>query len=223
MRSFHDKNNIINILNNLGIELFQKKELGAWTNLSKVVKAMYGHFRAPPLVGPESLVSRLENLVGWFWEAWEGILLPQNLTGFHGSNVSQWREIELKEQSRDYCNAWSDSGFADMVKTTEPFTRELGAALLGCTPPEGSQGGSRPCDGCGRREGVFSLPDTLWNSLHMPMLTVALRSLLCPLGKLEAKAWSVICTSLVNGWIHEAPSIPWPRWAFLTLDFVDPR
>lgn len=52
--------------------------------------------------------------------------------------------IELNELSKGYYDAWSDSDFVDMVNTIEPFAQGFGAALLGGTPPEGSQGGSTP-------------------------------------------------------------------------------
>jgi hypothetical protein len=52
--------------------------------------------------------------------------------------------IELKELSKGYYDAWSDSNFAGMVKATKPFAWELGAALLSNAPPGESQGGPMP-------------------------------------------------------------------------------
>jgi hypothetical protein len=51
--------------------------------------------------------------------------------------------IKLKELSKGYCDAWSDSDFTGMVKTAGPFAWELGATLLGIAPP-GGQGGPTP-------------------------------------------------------------------------------
>jgi hypothetical protein len=79
-----------------GIEQFHKKELGASTNLSKVVNAMYGHFGAPPSVGPESPVSHLENLVGRFWELEKESFCHRIWQAFtvvisHNEGGSSWR------------------------------------------------------------------------------------------------------------------------------------
>jgi hypothetical protein len=50
-------------------------------------------------------------------------------------------EIKLKELSKGYCDAWSDSDFASMVKTAKPIAWELGAALHDTSQSRGSQGG----------------------------------------------------------------------------------
>lgn len=57
--------------------------------------------------------------------------------------------IELEDLSEGYCDAWSDSNLADMVKVAKPFARKLGAALLGNTPPEAVKVDPHLCDDYG--------------------------------------------------------------------------
>jgi hypothetical protein len=46
--------------------------------------------------------------------------------------------VELEDLSEGYCDAWSDSDFAGMVKAMEHFAQKLGVALLDNTPPRES-------------------------------------------------------------------------------------
>jgi hypothetical protein len=64
--------------------------------------------------------------------------------------------IKLKELSKGYCDAWSDSDFTGMVKTAGPFAWELGATLLGIAPPGGPMWSHAFVTATGEERGPFS-------------------------------------------------------------------
>lgn len=101
-----------------------------------------GRFGAPS--SSELLVSHLEGLAGRFKEFeaesfCKGICQACTVATFHFEGGG-----ELEILNKGYCDDWSDSNLAIMVKVVEPFARKLGATFLDNTPPEGSQGGSAP-------------------------------------------------------------------------------
>jgi hypothetical protein len=94
-----------------------------------------------------SLISCLESLAGRIWELKTEYFCRGICQAFVVVTSHIEGGIELEALSEGYCDAWSDTELAEMVKAAEPFARKLGVALLDCAPPRGVKENLCLCNG----------------------------------------------------------------------------